>query len=99
MKVFLSAAALADLEAIGDWIARDNPARAATFVRELRDACEALGLSPERFAHVPRYSHLGIRRRVHGNYLIFYRVEVDMVDVLHILHGARDYEAILFPDG
>jgi toxin ParE1/3/4 len=99
MKVFLSAAALADLEEIGDGIARDNPTRALTFVHELREACEGLAESPERFAVVPRYKHLGIRRRVHGNYLIFYRVEINMVDVLHILHGARDYDAILFPDG
>jgi toxin ParE1/3/4 len=99
MRVFLSAAALADLEEIGDWIARDNPARAVTFVHELREACETLAQSPERFAAVPRYKHLGIRRRVYGNYLIFYRIEIDVVDVLHVLHGARDYDAILFPDG
>ncbi|WP_348628330.1 type II toxin-antitoxin system RelE/ParE family toxin [Mesorhizobium sp. WSM4313] len=28
-----------DLEAIGDHIASDNPFRAMTFVRELRNAC------------------------------------------------------------
>jgi toxin ParE1/3/4 len=35
---------------------------------------------------------------VHGNYLIFYRIDPDHVVVVHVLHGARDYEAILFPD-
>jgi toxin ParE1/3/4 len=30
--------------------------------------------------------------------LIFYRVLNDTVEVLHVLHGARDYEAILFPN-
>lgn len=40
----------------------------------------------------------GVRRRPHGNYLIFYRVTPESVEVLHILHGARDYEAVLFPD-
>jgi plasmid stabilization system protein ParE len=33
---------------------------------------------------------------VHGNYLIFYRIDPD--HVVHVHHGARDYEAILFPD-
>ena len=99
MKVVVSAAAAADLEAIGDWIARDNPARASTFVRELREACESLALSPQAFAQVPRYEHQGIRRRVYGNYLIFYRINGDIIEVVHILHGARDYESILFPDG
>jgi plasmid stabilization system protein ParE len=35
---------------------------------------------------------------VFGAYLIFYRVEADRVSIIHILHGARDYEALLFPD-
>lgn len=38
------------------------------------------------------------RRRVHGRYLIFYRVGTDKVVVIHVLAGAMDYEPILFPD-
>lgn len=45
-----------------------------------------------------RYERHGIRRRVHGNYLIFYRVETAKVVIVHILHGAIDYGAILFGD-
>jgi toxin ParE1/3/4 len=45
---------------------------------------------------VPRYEHVGIRRRPHGNYLIFHRISVDAIDIVHILRGARDYEPILF---
>ena len=54
---------------------------------------------PSAFPLVPRYEHRGIRLRVSGNYLIFYRVEVDRVVIVRILHGARDYEAVLFPEG
>jgi plasmid stabilization system protein ParE len=39
-----------------------------------------------------------IRRCVYGNYLIFYRVREEAVDIVHILHGATDYESLLFPD-
>lgn len=98
MKVVLTDEALADLESIGDYIARDNPARAATFVAELIDRARGLFKMPKRFPVVARYAHLDVRRCVHGNYLIFYRIEPDRISVLHILHGARDYEAILFPD-
>lgn len=98
MKVVLSAEALADLEAIGDYIARDDPARARSFVAELLAKARALGDMPHAFPVVPRYAHLGVRRRVHGNYLIFYRVADAGVIVIHVLHGARDYEALLFPD-
>jgi toxin ParE1/3/4 len=99
MRLILTSAAEAELEAIGDWIERDNPDRALTFIRELRRACETLVEMPRGYALVPRYEHTGIRRRVHSNYLIFYRIVPDAVEILHILHGARDYEPILFPDG
>lgn len=98
MKVVLTAKALADLEAIADYIAKDNPPRARSFVAELLDKARGLADYPESFPLVPRYEHLGVRRRVHGNYLIFYRIEPERISVIHILHGARDYEAILFPD-
>ena len=96
MNVRFTAAAEGDLEAIGDYIARDNPARALSFIRELRDACLGLADFPERFPLVPRYEAEGVRHRVH--YLIFYRVSGEAVDVLHILHGATDYAVILFPE-
>jgi plasmid stabilization system protein ParE len=53
---------------------------------------------PYGFALVPRYERHGIRRRVHGNYLIFYRIDADRVTVIHVLHGARDYAAVLFDE-
>lgn len=97
MIVDFTAEAERDLEAIGDHIARDNPVRALSFVRELRGKCLGLDEMAERFPLVPRYERAGIRRRVHGNYLIFYRVEPDKVVVVHILHGAQEYASILFP--
>jgi toxin ParE1/3/4 len=97
--VRITEAAESDLEAIGDWIAADNPRRAATFVAELREACITLAQLPKGYALVSRYESSGVRRRVHGNYLIFYCVVGDVIEVLHVLHGARDYEAILFPAG
>lgn len=95
MIVRLTAAAERDLEAIADHIAADNPARAVSFVAELREKCVGLGEIPARFPLVPRYARLGVRKRVHRSYLIFYSAEATAVTVLHILHGARDYEAIL----
>ena len=97
MRVVLASAAAQDLEAIADHIAEDSPRRAISFVRELRASARALGQMPRAYPLVPRYEHAGIRRKVHRDYLIFYRVDADRIIVIHILHGARDYEAILFP--
>jgi plasmid stabilization system protein ParE len=98
MIVILTEDAETDLERIGDAIAQHNPTRAVTFVHELRRKCEALALAPKRFALIPRYEHTNIRRVVYGNYLIFYRVNTESIEVIHILHGAMNFDAILFPE-
>lgn len=85
-----------DLEAIGDHIARDNPSRACSFVRELRQRCLSLADMPVRFPLVDRYASIGVRRCLHGSYLIFYRIEPERVIILHILYGAQDYGAVVF---
>lgn len=97
MIVHLSAEAEYDLETIGDYIARDNPERALSFLHELRSKCLGLADMPERFPLVPRYEATGVRRRVHGDYLIFFRVEAEKVVIIHILHGAQNYSTILLP--
>jgi toxin ParE1/3/4 len=96
MKVVLSDQAKADLREIGLFIARDNKARARSFVRELQAKARDIGDIPRAFPLIPRYEHHGIRRRPYGDYLIFYTIEDDQVSVVHILHGARDYEPLLF---
>lgn len=97
MKVVISVEAEADMEAIGDYVASENPRRAERLVRELRARCIDLRSMPQKFPHVPRFERYGVHRRVHGNYLIFYRIEADQVVVLHVLRGAMDYGALLFP--
>jgi plasmid stabilization system protein ParE len=100
VNVRILPAAEAEPEAIGDYIALDNPRRALSFVLELRDKCLSLGDMAFAFPIVPRYEDRGVRRRVHGNYQIFYRVvghPAERIDVIHVLHGARSYGAILFP--
>jgi len=98
VKVVIAEAAKADLAEIAHFIAQDNPVRAETFVDELLDRCRHLAVMPNACALIPRYKRGGIRRCVHGNYLIFHRVFQDRIEVIHVLHGARDYESLLFAD-
>lgn len=98
MIVVITREGEANLEEIGDWIAEDNPRQAIAFVRTLRDKCLALADVPLGFPLVPRYELSGIRRRPFRDYLIFYRVRGEVLEILHVLHAAQDYERILFPD-
>ena len=99
MKVEIAEEAELDLEAIGDFIARDNPSRALSFSKELREKCASLATFPRRFPLLERYKQFGIRKLVHGSYLIFYRIEAKTVTVIHVLHAASDYEARLAEEG
>jgi plasmid stabilization system protein ParE len=96
MRVVITAAAKADLLAIRRTIETDNPTRALSFVEELLDRCLALADTPRAYPLVPRYERYEIRRCVHGRYLIFYRLQPEQIEVIHILQGARDIEAMLF---
>jgi len=71
-RLLLSPRAAADLEEIASDIARDNPARAATFVAELEAKCRAVAASPELY---PARADLaaGLWMAVHGRYLVLYR--------------------------
>jgi toxin ParE1/3/4 len=97
MKVVLTEAARDDLQTISDWIAVGSIALALTFVETLLARCADLAIHPRAYPLIPRYEAYGVRRRPYGDYLIFYRVEDERVLILHILHGARDYEVLLFP--
>ena len=99
MIVRIMPAAEAEIEAIGDYIARDNPRRAVSFMRELHDRCMGLADMPLAFPLVPRYEDRGVRHRVHGSYQIFYLVigqPAERIDVIHVLHSARNHAALLF---
>lgn len=79
--------ALRNLDDIATFIGRDDPHRAASFVRELRDKTERLTRFPAlgREGRVP-----GTRELVlHANYIAIYRVSAEQVDILRIHHAAK----------
>lgn len=96
--MILLPSARADLDLIGDTIAIDSPRRAVTFVAELVHRCNVLRDFPERFPLVTRYQDQGVRRAVHGEYLIFYTIRAETVFILHVQHGRMDHENLVFPE-
>ncbi|MBW7901093.1 MAG: type II toxin-antitoxin system RelE/ParE family toxin [Rhodocyclaceae bacterium] len=89
--VFLPQAEL-DLEVIGDYIARNNPCRAASFVRELQVQCRKLVKSPKAYRPRPELGK-AMRSCAYGNYLIIFAENAGLVQIVRILHGAMDVEA------
>ena len=94
MKVLFAETAEADLEIIGDWIAEDDPHRAANFLMRLRDRCHSLSSRPKRFPVVRYVRGAAIRKLSYKDYLIFYVVLPNRVEIMHVMHGARDWMSL-----
>lgn len=79
--------ALGRLDAIASFIAKDNPTRAITFVKELRNSVNLLK------THLPGKAGrvFGTKELVlHKNYVAVYRVKDNEVQVLTILHATQN---------
>jgi toxin ParE1/3/4 len=90
MKLRWTAPALRDLEAIGDYIARDNPHAAARVVARILDQAEILASHPHagRAGRVP-----GTRELVVSDtrFILPYRVREETVELLAVFHAARQW--------
>jgi len=89
MRVEFSALVEGDLEAIGDYIAADNPVRAVSFVREIRVQCQQLGENPMLHRLRPEIAPQA-RLAAFRRYVILFRIVDEVVRVERIVHGARD---------
>ena len=91
--------AWADLEELGAFIAKDNPSAAIEVVRQLRRSFEQLACMPQLGRVVKRVKTSEQLRAwlspAFRNYLIFYRELSDGVEIVRVLHGARDIQRIL----
>jgi toxin ParE1/3/4 len=93
-RLVILPAARADLIEIGDFIALDNPERALSFLAELERVMHAAAERPGSF---PARDDLypGLRATRHGRYLIFFVEAGREVQVVRVLHGARDLSSAL----
>ena len=89
--------ALTDLDDIFDYIAEDSLDRAITFIRKLYGQMEKVAASPG-IGRSRDELLAGLRSFPYGNYLIFYSPLDDGADIVRILSGARDIEALFQDD-
>lgn len=81
--------AIADLEAIRDFIARDSEHYALLVVQRLVESIDLLLDFPESGRIVPEYSRQDLRELVRSPYRIVYRTTPEAVHILTIFHASR----------
>ena len=86
---FFSPASRRDLCEILNYIARDNPQAAAEFIDKLEEKCRRLADIPEMGFHRDDLAPK-LRAWPVGNYVIFYRSCDGGIEVVRVIHGARD---------
>lgn len=92
-----------EIDAIADYIADDSPSAARHFLEAIEKTFGVLGEQPgiasPRYAYLPNLK--GLRMIVvqgFDNDWVFYLERAEYIDVLRVLHGARDIPAVLLKD-
>jgi len=96
MNYRLSPAAQTDLGDVWLYIAQDNPQAADRFLDALEEKLTMLATHPNLGR---KCDELGpsLQRFPIGAYVIFYRLQAKHMEIVRVLHGARDIESILNP--
>ena len=81
--------AIADLEAIADYIALDKPDAATRYVHQAFAAVERLMRLPKSGARVPKIPHLPYRQVVVPPCRIFYRLEGEDILIVFVMRGEQ----------
>ena len=89
MKVYWTDDAISHLIGIYDYIARDSSVYAQRMVDRLTRRSQQISDFPRSGRMVPEYETPDIREVIERPYRIIYRVKVDQIDILAVIHGAR----------
>jgi toxin ParE1/3/4 len=92
-RPYFSPSSLKDLQQILEYIARDKPGAALRHVERLEAECWMLAKNPEMGTlHNDLLPNL--RAWSVGRYVVFFRPESDGIDVVRVVHGARDFPSL-----
>ncbi len=89
MKVRWTDKARRQLRAVRDYIATDSPRYATRTVDRITRKGEGLKRFPLSGHVVPEYDVETIRQILEGNYRIIYRVKPDSLEIVAVIHAAR----------
>ncbi|MGH6913290.1 MAG: type II toxin-antitoxin system RelE/ParE family toxin [Geminicoccales bacterium] len=87
-----------DLDRIGDYIKKRNPAAAERWVDLIESKCRSLADQP-RLGRSRVDVRQDLRSLAVGSYIIFYHRIEDGIEIVRVLHGRRDIGALLSKRG
>ena len=86
-----------DLNNIFDWIAKDSPARALTFVAKIDKRIGTLSQSPN-LGRIPSNAKLreyGYRVLILDSYLVFYVIHDKVIQIHRVIHASRNLDHLI----
>lgn len=100
MKIRISPLALQDLKDIREYISVKlcNPTAAERIIRKIVSSYSQLTESPFIGTSLDTKINIATPHRylVSGNYLVFYKINDDFIEIIRVIYGRRDYIKILF---
>ena len=93
-RILVRPEAECDLDEIWGYIAQDNPRNADSFLDRIQERFISLADFPQLGTGRDELK-TGLRSQPLGNYLIFYFPLNDGIEVVRVLHGARDIGHLL----
>lgn len=92
MKVLWTDSAVAQPQAIHDYLAQTSPDYAVRIVDRLTRRSIQIAAFPNSGRMVPEFERNEIREVIERRYRIIYLVDVTQVQVLAVIHDARDLQ-------
>lgn len=89
MRVYWTNTAVAHLVLIYEHIAQDSPRYAQRMIDRLLRRSEQIAAFPLSGRMVPEYEEQTIRELLERPYRIIYRVKVDQIDILAVVHSTQ----------
>jgi toxin ParE1/3/4 len=93
-RIVWSEQAVADLEEIHSYIARNSPRYAALVAGRLVGAVDRLQLDPESGRIVPALDDPAVREVIHGAHRLVYELRGGVAEVLTVFRASRQFPSL-----
>ena len=99
MKVHWTETAQSHLAAIHKYIAQDSDHYALRMIDRLTRRSQQIATFPNSGRKVPEYDMDNLREVIEGPYRVIYKIEAKQLNVIAVIHAARDLRAAIDENG